>query len=505
MKTDHSRKIAGIEFSYNQLIALFLISAISVAFFYCLQFSTPKLVGIDSHFHIKFSSLMREQGFIRSLPWLQYTIYKDYFRDHHFLYHVLYIPFTFGDLVSGAKWAAVFFASLATISFYWLLNVNRVKFAFVWTLLLMVSSHSFLYRISMSRVQGISLLFLFLGILFITKKKYLALSILAFFFVWLYDGYFMMVVITVVFFFSKWLIDKDCDVRLLIYFFAGLLLGIIINPYFPENISSYYFNMTRASQDPGVVKVGKEWQPYNTWFLMKDSGLVWLLFFSAILFSFVYGIKNKAKSVSLLLISLFFFLLLCMSRRSVEYWPPFCVLFSAFAWDGLLPFKNEREIFAKKRLNIFLITFGVILLGTFSYINYTEARKDIGSGKPLDYYKGAAIWLKENTKPETIVFNTDWDDFPQLFLYNSKNYYIVGLDANYMYKFKPELYLKWKAITRGKVSNPSEDIREIFKAGYIITDNKHKKFIKKAKKDKYCEVVFKDIYCTVFMVKAKNK
>lgn len=486
---------------YNPLLWLSLIVIISFAFFYSLQFSVPHLVGIDSYFHIKFSQMMREQGFISSLPWLQYTIHKDYFRDHHFLYHVLYIPFTFGDLINGAKWAAVFFPSLAVIAFYWLLSINKIKFAFVWTLFFMVSSHSFLFRMCMSRVQSISLLFMILGILFITRKKYLALSVLAFFFVWLYDGYFMLMVIVLIFFFSKWLIDGKCDRKLLIYFFSGLILGIIINPYFPYNITSYLFNLTRVTRDSGIVKIGAEWEPYKTWFLLKDSGLVWLLFFSAILFNSTFGIKCKSKSISLLLISLFFFILLFKSRRSIEYWPPFGILFSAFAWDGLIPVKKGMEIFAKKRFNVFLVTFGTILLGVFSTINFIEARKDIKQYIPVDYYKGAAKWLKANSMPRSIVFNTDWDDFPQLFFYNTKNYYIVGLDANYMYKFDPKLYLEWKKITRGKIENPSVVIRELFYAHYIVTDNNHNRFIDNAKKDKQCEIVYRDKYCTVFIIK----
>lgn len=484
----------------NAIVVLCLVFIISFAFFYSIQFSIPRIVGVDGYFHIKFSYLMRHQGFISSLPWLQYTIYKDYFRDHHFLYHLLYIPFTFFNLITGAKLAAVVFPSLATSAFYWLLNVNKVKFAFIWTLFFLISSHSFIYRMCMPRVQSISLLFLILGILFIMKKKYIALSILSFFFVWLYDGYFMLIVIVTIFFYTRLLIEKERDLKLLIYFFAGLFLGMVINPYFPGNIESYIFNIIRVSKDSGDVNIGREWNPHNTWFMLKDSGLTWALFFSAFFFSLIFGIKNKAKSAPLLLISLFFFFLVFRSRRSFEYWPPFCILFSAFAWDGLLPFKTEREIFAKKPFNIFLIVFAITLFGIFSVTNFKAAKKDIQFGKALDYYKGAALWLKENSEPETTVFNTDWDDFPQLFYYNSENYYIVGLDANYMYKFDPDKYMIWKKITRGYTGKPSTIIKKQFNANYIVTDNDHHKFIKRTKKDRNCKLVFKDKYCTVFKI-----
>ncbi len=480
---------------------LFLIILISFTFFYLLQFSWPHIAGVDGYFHIKYSELLRKHGFISSLPWLQYTIHKDYFRDHHFLFHLLYIPFTYGDLLYGAKLAAVTFASGAAIAFYLLLKANNIKLSFVWTMFFLVSSQTFLYRMSMPRVQSVSLLFLILGILFITRKWYIPLSILSFSFVWLYDGFFLLIAIVLILFFTKWLIKKECDVRLLIYFFSGTALGIIINPYFPENVSSYFFNLTRVVHASHDVSIGGEWSPFKTFFLLRESALVLILFFSAILLNLVYGIKNSWKTVALFLISIFFLILLCKSRRSIEYWPPFTILFSAFLWNEALNKKDNKYIFFKKIYRIFAVTVVLILFFTFSTLNIVNLLDYLRYDKPFDYYEGAAVWLKENTEPETVVFNTDWDDFPQLFFYNTENYYVVGLDANYMYKLNPDLYLTWKSISRGDEPYPFNLIKEKFNAYFIVTDNDHENFIAIAERDEQCEEVYKDLYCTVFEIK----
>lgn len=483
------------------LVLTVLIAGISFVFFSMLQFSTLDLVDPDAYFHIKFSYLMRGQwGIIKSLPWLQYTIHKDYFRDHHFLHHIIYIPFTFGNLIIGAKWGAVIFPSLAATAFFRLLTANQIKFAFVWSLLFLVSSRVFIYRMSMARVQSISLLFMILAVLFIIERRYIALSVLAFLFVWLYDGFFMLAIIGVIFFFCEWGINKERDLKLLIYLFSGILMGMVINPYFPNNITSYIFNMMRASKSPENVSVGIEWSPYTTWYLLKDSAPVFIMFISSILYGLIYGVKDKAKSISLLMISLFFFVLLCRSRRSIEYWPVFSLMFSAFALNGLFQSKKELDTITCKTISRILITIGSILLVALSTVNVVKAREMIMDEEPLDYFKGAAIWLKENTNPGDIVFNADWDDFPQLFFYNSDNYYIVGLDSNYMYKLDPELYFKWKDITRGKISNPSIDIKNLFKANFIITDNEQEEFIEKIKEDKQCQIVYQDGNCTVYRI-----
>jgi hypothetical protein len=55
----------------------------------------------------------------------------------------------------------------------------------------------------------------------------------------------------------------------------------------------------------------------------------------------------------------------------------------------------------------------------------------------------AGEWLRENTPPESIVFNPHWDDFPELFYWNTHNRYIGGMDPIFQYAYSPTLY--WKA------------------------------------------------------------
>ena len=83
----HLRRLKG---DISVFAVIFLISLF-------LQFASPFFVGIDSYFHIKFSEILKKEGFIDSLPWLYYTIHREEFRNHHLLFHYLLIPFTFGE------------------------------------------------------------------------------------------------------------------------------------------------------------------------------------------------------------------------------------------------------------------------------------------------------------------------------------------------------------------------------------------------------------------------
>src|SRR5688572_1816529 len=87
----------------------------------------------DGYYHIKWSSLLWENfKQLKGLPtfeWLPLTVLnpQDY-ADHHFLFHLLQIPFLwFFEPVTAAKVSTVFFATLAVFSVYWLIFRYGIK------------------------------------------------------------------------------------------------------------------------------------------------------------------------------------------------------------------------------------------------------------------------------------------------------------------------------------------------------------------------------------------
>jgi len=130
---------------------------IFILFLALVQFSTPDLPDNDGFYHIKMAYIMRTEGLKPAFPWLPLTILNQAeFSDHHFLSHTALIPFTFGDLRLGAKWSAVFFASLAFLSIWNLLKNARVQYAPLWALGLLAISEAFIYRMSITRAQSLS-------------------------------------------------------------------------------------------------------------------------------------------------------------------------------------------------------------------------------------------------------------------------------------------------------------------------------------------------------------
>src|SRR6185437_3840677 len=77
------------------------------------------------------------------------------------------------------------------------------------------------------------------------------------------------------------------------------------------------------------------------------------------------------------------------------------------------------------------------VLSIFLFFNLRSTMHEIAQSEPHDHYAAGAAWLRNHVPPGQIVFNTDWDDFPRLFYYDSTHSYVSGLDPNYLYDKDP--------------------------------------------------------------------
>ena len=509
-------------------IAIFTVFLLAMAY---IQFSTPDLADNDGFYHIKMAWLMRTEGLKPTFPWLPLTILNPReFYDHHFLFHIVLFPFTFGDLVSGAKWAAVFFSSLAFLSIWYLLKQQKITYAWLWSLGLLGISEAFLYRMSIPRAQSLSLAVLALGMTWILQGKYYRLASLGFLYVWLYDAFPLLLALAILYVIAKALSEKQLDLRPVIFIGFGLLLGMLVNPYFPFNLIFGYQHLVPKLFEATAINVGNEWYPYSTGQILGNS-LPALIFFVGGVFALgSSGRKMDVRTSFSLLTCLLFGLMLFVARRFVEYFPPFTLIFTAFAWQPMLqsvitpsensqvPEGDELSSWAKpfKQLKmtlnqplpslpptilrwipILLLSFVVLTITIFS-IN--KAKLSVQNSKPFLLYSGAAAWLENNTPAGTRVFQTDWDDFPRLFFFNTHNTYLVGLDPTYLQLSNPDLYTFWVKVTQGEVEDLSVILPKRFGTNYVHSDLDHTDFINVAERDPGLKEVYRDQDAVLFEV-----
>ncbi len=458
---------------------LSIIGAFSAAFIYFhrLQFSTANIPGFDGHYHIKLAAIIKEQGLLKALPWLQFTYLKDHFVDFHFLYHLLLIPFTYGDLTYGAKISTVvFFATMGAV-FYAVLKDRQVPAPWFWFVILLIGSPPFLYRMSLPRAPVTALALLLPATVFLAENKRRALFAFAFLFVWMYGGFTALLVFAGFWFPSQWAINKSFDRQTLFALVAGVLAGIVINPYFPEN-TIFLYSQTFEAGISRVIAGGGEWRPYDRSLLFSQHHLA-LAVWAGCLTTFVLARrKPAAETLAWLLFLIFTVFLTLRSQRFVEYLFPTLIMTSALlardGWSAL----RDRPIFARQWLPLVSAGLSILFLLWIFPGQLQSAKNEMYDDRDPGRYKKAALWLMGNTPPGTTVYTSDWDDFPELFFYNSQNHYIVGLDPAFLYIYDKTLYRKWDEINLGKIKeDPYPVLLNLFRTPYIFTDNDHGPFV----------------------------
>jgi hypothetical protein len=294
---------------------------------------------------------------------------------------------------------------------------------------------------------------------------------------------------------TVWLSERRLDFGAIYAASVGAILGLTINPYFPKDFALIFHHVHMLLAEKTTIDVGNEWYPYDTWEMLTGNAVIFALCFVALLvFDFRKRSRDQRPLFFLLLASLFLLMSLRWGRF-YEYWPPFGILFAAFT------FHAENLEFPQRIRPKFGIAALLILLAATGFWNARGARAEIRDIRDPSAMKGASAWLAAHTPAGSIVFNTDWVAFPELFYYNQRNVYVTGLDPRYLLDAQPELWKIYDGITQGKEEHPGPIIRERFGAEYVVARNDSTDFLDAAQKNGDFETVYKDEYASVLRVR----
>lgn len=148
--------------------------------------------------------------------------------------------------------------------------------------------------------------------------------------------------------------------------------------------------------------------------------------------------------------------------------------------------------------SIWMMPFGMAAVAFATVLGslyiWKDVRKSNAENGELHALQEAMAALRKDSNPGDIVFTCDWDEFPYYFYYNSHNYYTVGLDPKFTHDRRPDLWERFVKISRGQTPTRSdvkykdkngqeykesihiriEDIRDEFRAKYVLSDNEHR-------------------------------
>lgn len=568
--------------NWDWLKYFFIFSFSFIVFLYLLV--PPGILCPDGFFHTKMALLLKEQGVIKNFPWTQFTTYKDLFVDHHFLYHLFLVPFLSlpspqnmdifsleTDFLIKAKLATAFLASLTFLILYWFCRRMKIKGSLIWTMTGFLIP-AFLFRLSLIRAPGISIIILLLSFYFILKNKYSPLFLLSFIYVWTYGAWPLLIIVIFLYCFAgacqklnnqrneiyqkiknqklkckikiqnskifkiyivilhfvfcilhfiRSIFSKN-NIKLIIACMGGIFVGLVVNPYFPKTFPFYWLQTFKIAflNYQSKIGVGAEWYPPNlkTFFInVLPVFIPWIISWAW----FAFKIKKHKKSSWFFgFISLFFFFYTLKSFRNIEYFIPFSIVFNGLIFSQIIKKINWQDIKNNFKAcfngpnNIFYFIAGLFLIVCVSisfgfYLNssiknlHQEYQRN---GRPLNHLQMASTWLKNHANPEEIVFQSNWGIFPQLFYFNSQNYYINGLDQTFMYEYSKELYQDWFDLVAYKTGpeKAAKILKENFKASYVLADKNDERFVKLIKKSIGLIEVYQDEQAIIYRINYVN-
>lgn len=542
LETDEATRFVYLVFAF--------IAIVMVMSFTQFQTSAVCCGDWDGYYHIKTSMLFWEnfsQGkWLPTFEWLPLTVLNpQHYNDHHFLFHLLQIPFLwFFEPVMAAKIAAVTFSSLAIFSIYWLLHRYKVEYPLIWLAAILTCANMFYYRMNMAKAPPLTIIITVAGIYLLFERKYKWLLPLMFAFVWTYSLFPLLLFAAVI-----WAIiiawnERRFEWEPLAYTFGGMILGNIINPYFPNNLRLFWehFITKFTASSEFAVAVGGEWYPYSGLELLTHFPVAMAAMLIGYILFVPKGSRLPEKATFFLMFASILLAAQFRSKRFAEYFPPFSILFAAFSWQAFIlkdkihlpedfafeigPYLDaEKKTGKQDKWETFkqaaVWTLGLVLIVYF-FINMIGLQKigidqggllgTISGNESNDRYRRSMEWAqgvdangKENIPAGEIIFNTNWDDFPKLFFFNTKHRYVYGLDPNYLFSENPELYTQLLDITGGKTDDAGPIIREKFGANYVFADSKENDdMIAKLLESGWAEMVYEDSEARILKIRAEK-
>tara|TARA_B100001989_G_scaffold252811_2_gene236360 strand:- start:8 stop:1612 length:1605 start_codon:yes stop_codon:yes gene_type:complete len=442
--------------------------------------------SVDSLFHIRLARLYWERGLFTDFPWMYFSVARDYWADHHFLYHLLLIPFTLGDLFEGMRASAVVFGALALTACVAYLYAHRIRHAWVYGLVLLMSSDYFLFRISMPRAMGLSLILLLVGLWLLETRRDRWLLPLGVVFIWSYQTAVVLIPMACCAVVWFGVLERKLDIKPVLYAFAGILLGLTLNPFVPHSFDFLFFHLISGHMDTKVV-IGEEWHALALYDLVYRC-------FPAVVMGVLVPIvgigawRRWPKSVGMIGCGAFVLLLASLrSIRMLEYAVPFCVLFGARIFDSLLwrradtitpldtPDEDGPAPLMQARLMRPAVAAFVIAFVGMGVVYHIDIHKHAFDIHPQRAQK-AALWLKKHTPKDSIVFHTHWVTFSFLFFHNTHNRYISGLNPHFLYSWNPKLYKTYMKIGRGMSRQPAKLIQHHFDSKFVFLMGRRQNF-----------------------------
>lgn len=477
---------------------LAVVLAVTAACAAAVRFAGPPVYDGDGYFHIRFAEILRHEGISRTFPWFQESFLKDHFVNFNLLYHLLLVPFTFGDLLTGARTASIVFAAATMGVLYVSAHRLRLPHPALLALAVLAFAPDALYRYTFTRPVVLSVTWLVAGTTAVLLARRVELAVLSALFAHLHCSYHVLPCIALA---HDLLRDRDPSERGLarcrttLASAGGALVGSLLTPYFPHNLRFWWIanvgvlsnSWTRGQE----VRIGTEMLPLPAdELLLRNLGLFAVL--ALALVGLLAGRRAGSQARTLLLIAGGFLALSALSQRFVELLAPFTLLLAGVVLRDRLATAEPRVAWRRAGVALAACTVALMLV-----VSVRENRASL-VGDTSGELEPAARWIAANVPEGETIFNLGWDDFPELYFHAWKQRYVIGLDPTFIYRTDAARAQRWTDVARGRDPAPYETIRRMFRSRFVVVPARYVSFARQAETDPRFVRRFHDLGATVY-------
>lgn len=468
-------------FKFNSIIiesiGLFLIGLAFVAF---LQLYYPGLIGVDGYYHLRLSQLIPSSGFWVDVSWLPFTVLGDEGTDHHWLWHLLLVPFAFLSDDVALDVAVIFTTAIVPVILNVFYRKLGVPYAPLFAILSIAASTLMPGRLMMLRAQNLSLIYVIAFFYTLVKRKNVFQFIIAFLFMQSYHGAIILVPLTGMYFALRAILHREIDWRVGLPVASGLLLGLLINPWFPVNIDYFLFHtlFKTAALTPGLV--GQEWQSVPAILVLIQSLPAHLFLLAGLLFWVLMCRKSenanlakiKIDTALSLVLTLLFLALYFFAWRFAEYYVPFALLSTGLLVRDSWPEVERLRTSIVSIIAAFSLCFGM----WFGWLGVANTVKT-----HAEDYSEISEYLENNADQGEILFNSDWSDFVRVFWHTQRIGMVNGLDGHFLAYGDPIRFQQWYTLISLEFDVPttlspqqvSEIVRQSFNSRFALINKQH--------------------------------
>lgn len=278
-------------------------------------------VNPDAYYHMGVGIAYADRGWLSDFPWLKYTVLGDGFPNVYLIQHLL-LAFLYGVIPSSSpivvlKSAIMVMAFLQMTSFYLFLRKWKVGYSVIWAVLaITVSSNMLWHTIALKGITLFSIVLPWIADALWSNSGRRAFTI-GWVSAYTYVGFIILLPLVACrvaglwlfeaaaktkppagsrlsFPYAGWLLESRLKLKTPLLLFAGIALGMVLSPFFPDHLFHIAREIKTVFERPEFIKAGdffgSEWSIPSRVQLQHFLGGMILLSLAATLF---YMRKDK--------------------------------------------------------------------------------------------------------------------------------------------------------------------------------------------------------------------